>query len=153
MTLALEKDAINAALAGLQFRTEAFIDGRFVPAQSGKTFATENPGRGTPIVEIAECDAPDVDKAVKSARKAFDSGSWSRMKPGDRKAVLLRFAELMETNAGELALLDSLEAGKPISDCVTMDIPDTVACLRWHAEVDRQAVRPASRQPAPRTSP
>lgn len=135
MTLTLEKDAIEAALAKLSFRTDAFIDGKFVKALSGKTFATENPGRGTPIVAIAECDEADVDIAVKAARRAFEGGSWSRMKPAERKAVLLRFADLMEANAGEIALLDSLEAGKPISDCVTMDVPDTVACLRWHAEV------------------
>lgn len=134
MNLQLTPKAIKAAVSKLKFRTQAFIDGKFAKAQSGKTFATENPATGKPLAQIAECDAPDVDLAVKAARKSFESGSWSRMKPSDRKKVLLKFADLLEANAGEIALLDSLEAGKPISDCVNMDVPDTIHCLRWHAE-------------------
>ena len=134
MQLTLEKKAIQKAVARLKFRTQAFIDGKFVKAQSGKTFTTENPATGQPLAQIAACDAPDVDRAVKAARKAFESGAWSRQKPADRKKVLLKFADLLETHAGELALLDTLEAGKPIGDCATMDIPDTIYCIRWHAE-------------------
>ena len=134
MNLALEPKAIREAVASLQFRTKAFIDGKLVNAQSGKTFTTENPATGKPLTQIAECDGPDVDRAVKSARKAFESGAWSRMNPADRKKVMLGFADLLEANAGEIALLDTLEAGKPIADCSTMDIPDTIHCLRWHAE-------------------
>jgi gamma-glutamyl-gamma-aminobutyraldehyde dehydrogenase len=134
MSLILQPKAIQTAVAKLKFRTQAFIDGKFVKAQSGKTFTTENPATGRPLAQIAACDAPDVDRAVKAARKAFDSGVWSRMKPADRKQVLLKFAELIEAHAGELALLDTLEAGKPIGDCATMDIPDTITCVRWHAE-------------------
>jgi len=135
MNFKLEKDAIQEAMAKLKFRTQAFIDGKFVDAQSGKTFTTENPATGRPIAQIAACDQADVDLAVKSARKAFESGVWSRMKPGDRKKVLLKWADLLEAHAGELALLDTLEAGKPISDCATIDIPDTIHCIRWHAEL------------------
>jgi 4-(gamma-glutamylamino)butanal dehydrogenase len=134
MSLELNSKSIRAAVAKLKFRTQAFIDGQFVKARSGKTFATENPATGKPLAEIAACDAPDVDRAVKAARKSFESGVWSGMKPGDRKKVLLQFADRLEANAGELALLDTLEAGKPISDCATMDIPDTIHCIRWHAE-------------------
>jgi gamma-glutamyl-gamma-aminobutyraldehyde dehydrogenase len=134
MTLTLEPKAISSAVSGLKYRTDAFIDGAFVPAASGKKFSSENPATGKAIVQLAECDAPDVDKAVKAARKAFESGTWSRMKPADRKKVLLKFADLLEANAGEIALLDALEAGKPITDCVNIDVPDTIACLRWHAE-------------------
>ncbi len=134
MSLKLESKAIRAAVAKLKFRTSAFIDGKFVKAQSGETFITENPATGQPLAEITACAAADVDRAVKAARKAFDSGVWSRMKPSDRKAVLLKFADRLEANAGELALLDTLEAGKPIGDCATMDIPDTITCIRWHAE-------------------
>lgn len=134
MNLKLESKAIRAAVAKLKFRTQAFIDGQFVKAQSGKTFTTENPATGQPLAQIAACGAPDVDRAVKAARRAFVSGAWSRQKPADRKKVLLKFADLLEANAGELALLDTLEAGKPIGDCATMDIPDTILCLRWHAE-------------------
>ena len=134
MALTLETKAIETAISGLCYRTEAFIDGRFVPALSGKRFPTENPANGKILTEIAACDAADIDIAVKSARKAFESGAWSRMSPVDRKKVLLRFAELLEANAAEIALLDCLEGGKPIGDCVTTDIPETIHCLRWHAE-------------------
>jgi gamma-glutamyl-gamma-aminobutyraldehyde dehydrogenase len=134
MNLELEAKAIRAAAAKLRFRTQAFIDGKFVQARSGKTFTTENPATGKPLAQIAACEAPDVDRAVKAARKAFERGVWSRLKPADRKQVLLKFADLLEAHAGELALLDSLEAGKPIADCATLDIPDAIACIRWHAE-------------------
>ena len=134
MNLTLKPKAIQSAVAQLKFRTQAFIDGKFVKAESGKTFVTENPATGKPITQIAECDSADVDRAVKAARKAFHSGAWSKMKPADRKKTLLQFADLVEANSGELALLDCLEAGKPIQDCVSIDLPDTVHCLRWHAE-------------------
>ena len=135
MSLTLEKKAIDGAIAKLKPKTDAFIDGKFVKAASGKSFASENPGNGKPIAKIAEGDAEDVDRAVKAARKSFEGGAWSRMKPSDRKKVLLKWADLLEASAGEIALLDSLEGGKPIADCVNMDIPDTIHCLRWHAEV------------------
>lgn len=134
MNLKLESNAIRAAVAKLKFRTQAFIDGKFAPAQSGKTFTTENPATGRPLAEIAAGEAPDVDRAVVAARRAFASGAWSRQRPANRKRVLLKFANLLDTQAGELALLDTLEAGKPIGDCATMDIPDAIHCLRWHAE-------------------
>jgi len=130
MNLKLESNAIRAAVAKLKFRTQAFIDGKFAPARSGKTFTTENPATGRPLAEIAAGEAPDVDRAVVAARRAFASGAWSRQRPADRKRVLLKFADALETHAGELALLDTLEAGKPIGDCATMDIPDAILCLR-----------------------
>jgi gamma-glutamyl-gamma-aminobutyraldehyde dehydrogenase len=130
----LEYSEVKQTAEQLKFRCQAFIDGKFVNAQSGKTLVTENPATGKPLAEIAAGDAPDVDHAVKAARRAFESGVWSRMKPGDRKKVLFKFAERLEAHADELALLDTLEAGKPIGDCATMDIPDTIHCLRWHAE-------------------
>jgi gamma-glutamyl-gamma-aminobutyraldehyde dehydrogenase len=83
---------------------------------------------------MAACDKEDVDRAVQAARSAFEKGSWSKMPPDDRKNVLLKFADLLETHTDELALLDCLEAGKPIQDCRTIDIPETVKCIRWHAE-------------------
>jgi gamma-glutamyl-gamma-aminobutyraldehyde dehydrogenase len=130
----LEYSAVKSAARKLKFRTQAFIDGRFVNAQDGKTFTTENPATGQPLAQVAACDIPDIDRAVKAARRAFEAGTWSRMKPADRKKVLLKYADLLEANASELALLDTLEAGKPIGDCATMDIPDTILCIRWHAE-------------------
>jgi gamma-glutamyl-gamma-aminobutyraldehyde dehydrogenase len=134
MTLALELKAIEAAVAGLRYRTEAFIDGRFVPAASGARLRTENPANGKYLAEVSACDAVDVDLAVRAARSAFEAGVWSRTAPVDRKKVLLRFAELLEANAAEVALLDCLEAGKPVADCVNLDVPETIHCFRWHAE-------------------
>jgi len=130
----LEYSAVKSAARKLKSRTQAFIDGKFVSAQSGKTFTTENPATGRPLAQVAACDTHDIDRAVKAARRAFEAGVWSRMKPADRKKMLLTFADLLEANAGELALLDTLEAGKPIGDCATMDIPDAILCIRWHAE-------------------
>jgi len=135
MSLTLERAAMDTAMTELHFRTQAFIDGQFVDALSGKSFATENPATGKVLAQIAECDGADVDRAVHAARQAFENGHWSTLKPSDRKKALLRFADLLEANAAELALLDSLEAGKPISDCLTIDIPETIHCIRWHAEL------------------
>ena len=148
MTLTLSSESIAASVAKLSFRTEAFIDGKFQPARNGRTFPTENPANGKTITHVAACEAEDVDLAVRSARKAFESGVWSKMRPVDRKKTLLAFADRLEAHADEIALLDSLEAGKPISDCVNGDIPDTIHCIRWHAELidklyDRIAPAPA----------
>ena len=111
-----------------------FIDGGFRPALSGARFVTENPATGRPLAEIAAGDAADIDLAVRAARRAFDDGRWSRRAPAERKQVLLRFADLLEANLEELAMLDSLEAGKPITDCRDVDLPDTVRTFRWYAE-------------------
>ena len=134
MTLTLQQREIDAAISNLEFRARAFIDGQFVDALSGKTFPTENPATGQTLARIAECGSDDVDRAVRAARKAFEAGTWSRTSPVNRKKVLLKFADLMEANSAELALLDCLEAGKPIADCVNIDVPETIHCVRWHAE-------------------
>lgn len=130
----LEKNVIQDVIANLSFQTKAFIGGRTLSALSGKTFSTENPATGQPLADIAECDEKDVAIAVQCARKAFEDGSWSRMSPADRKQILFKFADLIEKHEAELAVTESLEAGKPITDCVTIDIPETVGCIRWHAE-------------------
>src|ERR1700689_3040624 len=101
MSLILEKRTIERARDSLSFRTQAFIDGHFVPAISGKTFATQNPATSKPLAEIAECSHEDVDRAVCSARNAFEKGSWSRRSPAERKRVLLKCAELFEKHDAE----------------------------------------------------
>ncbi|SFI79701.1 aldehyde dehydrogenase [Celeribacter neptunius] len=120
--------------AALSFRTQAFIDGQFVDALSGKTFATINPATGEEIAQIAECDAADIDHAVKAARAAFEDGRWSRMEPGARKAVMLKLADLIRENLVELALLDSLDMGKPVTDAATVDVPGSAHFFQWYAE-------------------
>ncbi len=116
------------------FRTDAFIDGAFRPALSGERFATEDPATGRLLAEVAAGDAADIDDAVRAARHAFDDGRWSRRSPAERKAVMLRLADLIEENAEELALIDSLEAGKPITDCREADLPESIKAFRWYAE-------------------
>jgi len=131
----LDPGLLRAARAALSFRTQAFIDGKHVPNASGKTYTSVNPANGKPLAEIADCGPEDVEAAVRAARRAFQGRAWSKRKPGDRKHVMLKFVELLEKNALELALLDCLDAGKPIYDCVNIDVPDTIDCIRWHAEL------------------
>lgn len=111
-----------------------FIGGRQAPALSGKTFSSINPSNGAAIIEVAEGDQADVDAAVRSARQAFESGVWSRTSPYDRRKVLLRFAQLIEAKSEELALLDTLDMGKPIAESLGVDVPKCVKTLVWTAE-------------------
>jgi acyl-CoA reductase-like NAD-dependent aldehyde dehydrogenase len=120
--------------ARLKFRRQAFIDGKTVDALSGLTFPALNPADGATLVNVAACDRADVDVAVKSSRAAFDRGVWSGISPGARKKVLLRLAELMMTHADELALLESLNMGKPITDSRNIDVPVSANCIAWNAE-------------------
>lgn len=115
-------------------RSQAFIDGRFSDAENGETFDNLDPATGQLLVKVAACSERDVDTAVKAARRAFEEGAWSRMEPKGRKAVLLRFADLVEANAAELARLDAIDAGKPIVDCEDLDLPDVVNNIRWYAQ-------------------
>lgn len=135
MSSEITKDRLARKAAALTFRTQAFINGQFVDAVEGNTFDTENPATGARLTAIAEGRSADIDAAVAAARASFEQGTWSRNEPGHRKEVLLKFADLIEQNQEELALLDALEAGKPIQDCLTIDIVETIECFRWHAEV------------------
>lgn len=120
--------------AAAQIRGQAFIDGRYVNAASGETFTGINPANGRALVEIAACDAADADAGVVAARRAFEAGHWSRMAPRARKAVMIRFADLIEAHLEELALLETLDMGKPISDSTSIDIPGTARCMRHYGE-------------------
>jgi 4-guanidinobutyraldehyde dehydrogenase/NAD-dependent aldehyde dehydrogenase len=115
-------------------RTQAFIDGKYVPALSGATFDCVNPANGQVIAQVASCSAADVDAAVASARRAFEGGAWSRRAPAARKKVLLRLAELIRKHREELALTETLDMGKPISDSMKIDIPAAANCIAWYAE-------------------
>jgi aldehyde dehydrogenase (NAD+) len=114
-------------------QTECFVDGQWVPARSGKTFATINPATEEVIADIAEGDAEDVDAAVKSARKALEHGEWARMDARERGRLMHRLCDLMEAEADELTALESLDNGKPIRDARTADLPLAVDCLRYYA--------------------
>lgn len=112
----------------------AFIDGQYTPARSGKTLPTINPATGRVIADVAACDAEDVDLAVASARRAFESGVWSRRAPAERKAILLAFAQAIMSHREELALLESLDVGKPITNAYNGDIVSSATCIQWYAE-------------------
>jgi 4-(gamma-glutamylamino)butanal dehydrogenase len=140
------KQAINLERE-ITYPTGAFIDGRYREATSNATLGTFNPSSGALIVEVASCDAEDVDEAVSVARRKFDDGDWSRRTPTERKRILLDYAELLDAHSEDLARLDALDAGKPITDCRSIDIPEGIEALRWYAEyVDKNygAVAPTS---------
>jgi gamma-glutamyl-gamma-aminobutyraldehyde dehydrogenase len=118
----------------LNIRTQAFIDGKYVDAVSGKTFACISPIDGVCQGQVAECESADVELAVQAARRAFESGVWSEASPVHRKKTLQRFARLIEQHAEELALLESLDMGKPVADALGIDVSASVRCLDWTAE-------------------
>ena len=124
----------RARAAVLPINGQAFIDGRYVDAASGATFDDVTPIDGRVIARVASTDQADVERAVAAARRAFDSGAWSRQPPRERKRVLQRFAELILAHRDELALLETLDMGKPISDSLAVDIPATARCIAWYAE-------------------
>jgi len=113
--------------------TECFIDGRWEPAASGKTFATFNPATEEEIAQVAEGDAADVDRAAQAARRAFDSGPWSKMDARDRGRLMYQLADAIESQIDELALLETLDNGKPINESRKGDLPLVIDCLRYYA--------------------
>ncbi|MEM6275577.1 MAG: aldehyde dehydrogenase family protein [Pseudomonadota bacterium] len=122
-----------AIAADLTLPRSAFIDGKFHPG-SGPTFPTVNPATGDALAEIVSATAADVDLAVTKAREAFDQGRWATMHPSERKDVLIRLCKLMTRNRRELAVMESLDSGKPIRDCEEIDLPEAMNCIKWHAE-------------------
>jgi acyl-CoA reductase-like NAD-dependent aldehyde dehydrogenase len=124
----------RARATALAINGQAFIDGRYVDAASGETFDDVTPIDGRVITRVAATDRADVERAVAAARRAFDGGVWSRQPPRERKRVLQRFAELVLAHRDELALLETLDMGKPISDSLAVDIPATARCIAWYAE-------------------
>jgi acyl-CoA reductase-like NAD-dependent aldehyde dehydrogenase len=124
----------QARAAAIKPRSQVFIDGKFAPAASGATFDNINPATGESLGAVASGEQGDVDRAVASARAAFRKGAWAHAAPKARKKVLLKFAELLLANRDELALLETLDTGKPISDSLSVDIPSAANCIRWYAE-------------------
>jgi gamma-glutamyl-gamma-aminobutyraldehyde dehydrogenase/4-guanidinobutyraldehyde dehydrogenase/NAD-dependent aldehyde dehydrogenase len=115
------------------FPRRAFVDGAFVDAASGETFACVSPVSGETLFDVAACDTADVDTAVAVARRAFESGAWSATAPRDKKAVLLKLADLLDANAERLGLMITLDMGKPIADA-TAEVGYSANCFRYFAE-------------------
>ncbi len=128
------RDHWTQKAATLSIRNQAFIDGKFVAAASGASFDCISPIDGRTIASVASCDAPDVDRAVKAARTALEDGRWSRLAPRERKRLMLALADVMRKHAEELALLETLDVGKPIRDAHLIDIPMAIEAIAWYAE-------------------
>ncbi len=125
----------HARASALKPPSDLFIDGAFRPAASGARFETINPATGEVIAAVAHGDAADIDAAVASARAAFESGVWSRKAPEERKAVLMKLAELVRANKEELATLESIDSGKTIRDCLHEIGNEVPTFFQWYGEL------------------
>jgi len=128
------RQAWQAMAETLKPESRAFIDGRHVDAADGATFDCLSPIDGRLLGRVADCKAIDIDRAVAAARRSFEAGHWSRATPVHRKRTLQKFAALVAAHADELALLESLDMGKPVRDAREVDIAASVRCLNWTAE-------------------
>ncbi|WP_339515386.1 aldehyde dehydrogenase [Pseudomonas sp. RL_15y_Pfl2_60] len=117
-----------------RFITTALIAGQPVTPASGATFSAINPATQQVLAEVSACGEAEIDLAVRAAREAFETGPWARMAPAERKAVLQKLAALMLENREELALLDSLNMGKPVMDAWNIDVPGAANVFSWYAE-------------------
>ncbi|MQA74345.1 MAG: aldehyde dehydrogenase family protein [Solirubrobacterales bacterium] len=124
----------NDRAAELHPEGRAFIGGEHVDSASGETFSSINPATGRGLGEVAAGDEEDVERAVRAARRAFEGGEWSESAPADRKRVLVLLAELIRERAEELALLDSLDMGKPVEDAMSVDVPAAAGVFQWYGE-------------------
>lgn len=123
----------------MHFDGLAYIDGSYCPAADGATFPCISPIDGRKLADVAACGEADVNRAVAAARRAFESGIWSRLPPRTRKQRLLRLAALIEENTEDLALIEALDMGKPVRDALLFDVPETARCYAWYGEaLDKQ---------------
>ncbi|ABE56312.1 aldehyde dehydrogenase (acceptor) [Shewanella denitrificans OS217] len=118
----------------LSIQGQAFINGKYQAAASKQTFDCLSPIDGRLLAKVASCDLADANLAVDNARDVFEAGTWSQLPPVKRKQVLIRFAELMEENADELALLETLDMGKPIRYSKSVDVMAAARAIRWCGE-------------------
>ena len=118
----------------IAIETRLFINGEYSAAADNSVFATIDPAAQQTLAEVARGKKADVDRAVQAARGVFDRGDWSQASPAQRKAVLHKFADLMEAHREELALLETLDTGKPIRHSLRDDVPGAARAIRWYAE-------------------
>ena len=116
------------------FDGRAVINGERVAARDGQTFDCISPVDGRLLTQVARCGQSDIDAAVAAARAAFEDRRWSGLAPAHRKRTLQKFALLIEKHAEELALLESIDMGKPVGDALAIDVAASVRCLNWTAE-------------------
>ncbi|MGV9383797.1 aldehyde dehydrogenase family protein [Nonomuraea sp. NPDC003707] len=142
MTVTLDKSVEDFVATPRQL----FIDGRWVDAASGRTFATPNPATGRPLAQVAEADAEDVERAVRAARRAFD-GPWSRLTPSERGRLIWKIGDLILEHADELAQLESLDNGKPLAVARAADIPLSADMFHymagWATKIEGNTITPS----------
>ena len=119
----------------LDFEGRAFIDGKYVDAIDGQKFENINPATGKTLCSVAKCNYKDVDLAVKASRKAFESGIWSRTSPEFRKDILLKFAELLRQHGEDNSVLECVDTGKLIGDCIDEVANDAPMHFQWYGEL------------------
>lgn len=122
----------RAQTANLDIRN--FVDGKYVPADTGKTITKYSPRDGAPLYEFGSGDAAEAERAIASASRAFKDGRWSKLPEPQRTSILCRLASLIEQHIEELALLESLDVGKPISDALSVDVNLAANMIRFNAE-------------------
>ena len=127
----LKQDWLNQ-LTQTKLPSSYFMDGKYV--KSKHSYSVSNPATAEHLVNMSACDADEVDQVVQYARNAFTSGVWSCLPPRERKQKLKNLADLIRENAEELALLETLNVGKPIQDSLNVDIPGAASCFEWYAE-------------------
>lgn len=133
MTNLLSLEDYRALADSITMPQASFIDGAFHNGH-GPVMTSVNPATNDVLARFNMADSTDVDHAVNKAREAFDSGIWSNSHPSERKAILIKLAKLMKRNAKKLAVMESLDSGKPIADCADVDIPEAINTIIWHAE-------------------
>ena len=124
----------HARAQALAFDGRALVDGRRAGAADGQSFLKHSPVDGRALGEVVRGQAADIDAAVRAARAAFEAGTWARQAPAARKRVLQKFAERILAAKEELALLETLDMGKPIRWSLSVDVPSTARCIAWYAE-------------------
>ena len=131
MAVTLEKEVL--CKEWLKKPKHLLIDGKWVPAESGKTFETYNPATGEVLAKVSEGSKADIDKAVKAARKAYETGPWRKMSASERARLLYKLADAIEARAEEIAQLETLDNGKPIKESRYVDLPQVIETFRYYA--------------------
>jgi gamma-glutamyl-gamma-aminobutyraldehyde dehydrogenase len=132
--MARDRAGWERSAAALRIEGRAFINGRHLAARSGRSFDDISPIDGKVIGQVARCEAADIDAAVAAARATFESGVWRRTEPRERKRILQRFAELIRADVERLALLETLDVGKPILNSINVDVASAADCIAYYAE-------------------
>jgi len=124
----------KALAASLALDTGLFIEGQFVAAKAGESFDCVSPSTGEVIAVMAKGQGADIDAAVASCLRAWNDGRWHKQAPRTRMAVMLKWADLVEAHSNELAVMESMDMGKPISDMFNIDLPEVLKTIRYFAE-------------------